>query len=252
MDERARAAEAAVRSNPHWYHSIELAPGVVTPGFADLRKAAPRVLPGDLAGIRAVDVGTFDGFWAFEMERRGALVTAVDLPRVDAAEWPPVSRAHHERTSSDWDVELGRGFRIAADALGSRVERRECDVYNLSRDALGGPMGFAFVGAILLHLRDPVRALERVWDTLEPGGRVLLFEPFSPRESLTSPRRAVGWFQAHLGGFTWWYANLAALRAWLLAAGFTDVRREGIHRPDAAAGMRQWLCAMSARRPPGT
>ena len=57
----------AVARNPAWYHTIELAPGVVTPGEIDLRKLAARVLPDRLDGLRALDVGTFDGFWAFEL-----------------------------------------------------------------------------------------------------------------------------------------------------------------------------------------
>ena len=55
-----------MRGNPRWYHTIELAPGEVTPGLVDLRAVAPRVLPARIEG-RALDVGTYDGFWAFEM-----------------------------------------------------------------------------------------------------------------------------------------------------------------------------------------
>ena len=32
-----------------------------------------------MSGMRALEVGTWDGFWAFEMERRGAEVVALDL-----------------------------------------------------------------------------------------------------------------------------------------------------------------------------
>nr|MBA2506600.1 methyltransferase type 11 [Thermoleophilaceae bacterium] len=74
------SAREAVAANPHWYHSIEVAPGVVTPGQVDLRGTAEKLLPPSLASTRALDVGTFDGFWAFEMERRGAEVVAIDVP----------------------------------------------------------------------------------------------------------------------------------------------------------------------------
>ena len=48
-----------------WYHSIELAPGEVTPGCFDTRAVAGKVpLPANLAGKRCLDVGTRDGFWA--------------------------------------------------------------------------------------------------------------------------------------------------------------------------------------------
>ena len=63
-----------------WYHTLELAPGVRTPGWFDLRETAAALLPASLAGRRCLDVGTFDGFWAFEMERRGAAeVIAIDI-----------------------------------------------------------------------------------------------------------------------------------------------------------------------------
>src|SRR4051812_50002084 len=56
-----------------WYHTIELAPGVVTPGWFDTRSVVQQLpFPASLAGKRCLDVATFDGFWAFEMERRGA------------------------------------------------------------------------------------------------------------------------------------------------------------------------------------
>ena len=171
MSASAAEARSALDQNLVWYHAIELAPGVVTPGQIDLREAAARVLPDDLSGLRALDVGTFDGFWAFEMERRGADVVAIDVDRLEAAEWPPIARARLEREAGERGVELGRGFELAAAALGSRAERRTVSVYDLTADRIGGPVDFAFSGAILLHLRDPVRALERIRGALADGRR---------------------------------------------------------------------------------
>jgi len=63
-----------------WYHTIELPYGVATPGFVDHRPQLELYgLPQDMRGMRALDVATYDGFWAFEMERRGADVTAIDI-----------------------------------------------------------------------------------------------------------------------------------------------------------------------------
>src|SRR5918992_453784 len=73
-----------------WYHTIELAPGVVTPGWFDTRGVVDQIpLPASLAGKRCLDIATFDGFWAFEMERRGAQdVTAIDILDPRAWDWP--------------------------------------------------------------------------------------------------------------------------------------------------------------------
>src|SRR2546423_3261813 len=72
-----------------WYHTLELAPGVLTPGWFDTRSIAHSIPFPDLTGKRCLDVGTFDGFWAFEMERRGAAeVIAIDLIDPTQADWP--------------------------------------------------------------------------------------------------------------------------------------------------------------------
>ncbi len=73
-----------------WYHTIELAPGVETPGWFDTRGVVPELpFPASLAGKRCLDVATFDGFWAFEMERRGAAETVgIDILDPMAWDWP--------------------------------------------------------------------------------------------------------------------------------------------------------------------
>ena len=237
----------AVAANPGWYHTIELAPGVVTPGHIDLRETAAKVLPDDLSGKRALDVGTFDGFWAFEMERRGAEVVAIDVPSFEATEWPPTNRERLEAQTREWGLELGRGFRIAAEALGSSVERVECPVQELAPERVGGPVDFVFSGAILLHLRDPVGALENIHSVLAPGGTLVILEHFSTRATIRSPRGPLADFQPLATPFNWWLPNLAGLRAWLRAAGFEHPKRLGFHRPPSVEHMRQWTVAYSAR-----
>jgi tRNA (mo5U34)-methyltransferase len=65
-----------------WYHTIDLGQGIITPGSYDHRSYLQFYgLPEDLAGKTALDIGAGSGFFAFEMERRGAKVTATDLPQ---------------------------------------------------------------------------------------------------------------------------------------------------------------------------
>lgn len=244
----ALAARDLIARNPRWYHSIEVAPGVVTPGLVDLRPLAPKVLPSGLGGRRALDVGTFDGFWAFELERRGAEVVAIDVGAAEEAEWPPHQRVKLREEAEQMGVELGLGFSLAAEALGSAAERVVCDVYDLEPAVVGGPVDVAFVGALLLHLRDPVRALERVRETLAPGGVLLLLEPFAVRQTLLHPTAPVARFEAHLTAFNWWVANVAALRAWVRAAGFRSTQVRGFHRPPGREGLGVRHVAIRAPR----
>ena len=105
-----------------WYHTIELAPGVVTAGWFDTRQVVDRIpFPRSLEGKRGLDVGSFDGFWAFEMARRGAReVVAIDLLDPSLCDWPPgsdgaVLDAMARRKAT------GEGFLLAHDVLGSSV-----------------------------------------------------------------------------------------------------------------------------------
>jgi SAM-dependent methyltransferase len=231
-----------------WYHTIELAPGVVTPGQVDWRGRVSRILPPDMSGLRALDVGTFDGFWAFEIERRGANVVAIDVDSVNAVELPPPQRARLERDAAASGFELGRGFRIASEALGSSVERITCDVYDLEPEVIGGQVDVAFVGALLEHLRDPVRALENVRAALRPGGRIIVLEGVSLRATVLAPRAPLATFRPMSSHFTWWRPNVAALLDYLRTAGFEDVRRRGrLMRPPASRNMRTIYCHAEGR-----
>jgi SAM-dependent methyltransferase len=247
--DRVEAARRAVERNDHWYHSIELAPGVVTPGRIDLRKVAGKILPNDLSGKRALDVGSFDGFWAFQMERRGAEVVAIDIDHPDEAEYAPRAREMTEANVREFDVRLERGFDLAAELLGSRVRRVVCNVLELTPEAIGGRVDFAFIGALLIHLRDPVRALQNVHATLVPGGELRQLETVSIRDTLMAPRRPVAGFHADATWFNWWHPNRSALRAWARAAGFEEVRGLGFHHPPQRKPMDHWQYGMSSRRP---
>jgi SAM-dependent methyltransferase len=238
-----------VAENPVWYHTLELAPGVLTPGQIDLRRVAGKLLPDDLRGLRALDVGTFDGFWAFELERRGADVVAIDVERAEAADWPPTTRPRLERELSELGVELGRGFELAAELRGSSARRVICDVLELTPERIGGPVDVAFMGALLIHLRDPVLALQRVRGALTPGGTLYQLEAISLRLSLLHPRRPLARLQTLETPFNWWLPNWAALKAWLRTAGFTEVRGLGLHRPPQRKPMDDWFGGAVSRGP---
>ena len=141
-----------------WYHTLELAPGVVTDGWFDLRDAVPHYqLPERLDGLRCLDVGTWDGFWAFELERRGAAeVVALDLDDERALDWPP-----RRRPQTFPDTPRGDGFRLAKEILGSSVQRVDRSIYDATPEELG-TFDLVICSAVLLHLRDQLLALERI------------------------------------------------------------------------------------------
>jgi len=204
-----------------WYHTLELEPGVVTPGWFDTRRALASVpFPASLAGKRCLDVATFDGFWAFEMERRGASETlAIDLLDIAEADWP-VNTPREVLEAMSARKEGGVGFDVAHRVFGSSVERHELNVYDLDPERLG-TFDFVFVGSLLIHLRDPVRALERVRSVCR--GSLLVVDNIDPWLSLVHPRRPVASLDG-VGRPWWWKLNRAALTHMVEVAGFRVVQ----------------------------
>jgi tRNA (mo5U34)-methyltransferase len=201
-----------------WYHTIELAPGVVTSGEFDLRPYVDRhQLPERMDGMRALDVATFNGFWAFEMERRGAEVVALDLDDPSDLDWP----AFRPRVVPPDSI--GRGFRLAREALGSKVERVETSIYDADPQALG-TFDFAFCGSLLIHLRNQFGALDRINALLRDGGQFVSAEPYSRLAGLHPLPIAV--YRAHRPTApVFWEPSSRTWRLMLEASGFDDIRR---------------------------
>jgi tRNA (mo5U34)-methyltransferase len=203
-----------------WYHTLELADGVVTPGWLDTRAVVDRVsLPQSLEGMRCLDVGTFNGFWAFEMERRGAReVVAIDVLEPERWDWPAGSAAETVATVARRQAG-GAGFEIARRALGSSVERRDLSVYDLDEGEVGR-FDLVYLGSLLLHLRDPVRALERVRAVCD--GTLVVVDGIDLPLTLRHPRLPVARLDGQ-GRPWWWYANAAGLARMVEVAGFDVV-----------------------------
>jgi tRNA (mo5U34)-methyltransferase len=225
QDLAARASELS------WYHTVELAPGVVTNGFFDTRPTVAKVpMPADLTGKRCLDVGTWDGFWAFEMERRGAAsVTAIDIEDPSRWDWPPQSNfgdAYTGRLGYLSTFKSGAAsFALAKEAHGSAVERLDCSVYDLD-PAVHGRFDFVFLGSLLLHLRDPIRALDAVRGVC--GGEAVFAESIELIPSITHPRTATARLEG-LDQSWWWQPNAAGFRRMVLSAGFEILDRTGIY-----------------------
>jgi tRNA (mo5U34)-methyltransferase len=198
-----------------WYHTIELPGGVVTEGMFDHRPAITRyLLPPDLSGMRCLDVGTMDGFWAFELERRGAQeVIATDVGEVDALDWPPHWR---ERVNPALDETKAARFELARAALGSSVRRVERSVYEL--DASLGEFDLIFCGDLLVHLKDPVSAVQRLRSVCR--GSAIICNPVK-RFGL-GRRRPLAQFDG-IDEFQWWMLSEASIERMMLSSGFVNI-----------------------------
>jgi tRNA (mo5U34)-methyltransferase len=225
------AARTLVDSNPGWYHILELGNGIVTPGHWDLRTIVGALPWPDLKGKRVLDVGTFDGFYAFWMEQQGAAeIVATDILDHRSWDWPPREREAGIRAMETQQLPKGSGFQIAKAVLSSKAEREVISIYELSPERLG-TFDVVICGDLLLHLRDPLRALDAVRSVTK--GHFLSVELLEPMLTVLHPKRPVATHYPGYGPRQWSIPNAAAHRAWLTVSGFEIERQTLFGLPSA-------------------
>jgi tRNA (mo5U34)-methyltransferase len=159
------AARRVLRRVPLWFHTFALnsAHGLYTPGVARDHRYRVPFLPGSFAGQRVLDVGTFDGFYAFLAERRGAArVVAVDSEQYVA--W----------VKARWGIDLdgGAGFRAISELLDSRVEYVRGDALAFAGTDERFDVVLCF--GILHRVENPLGLLRVLGALLALGGRLLV------------------------------------------------------------------------------
>lgn len=203
-----------------WYHTFDFPDGVSTDGFFDLRGIPDRLpIPASLEGKRCLDVASADGFFAFEMARRGGQVVSFDLPDTTMQDWQGPPGDNEQRRQSTGRAR--QAFAVARDAFGLDVERVDGSVYDLSPE-LVGTFDFVFMGNILIHLSDPLRAVRAVRSVTD--GQLLSFESISIPMTLMRPMTPAGQLW-DTDDARWWTPNWAAHRRLIEAGGYTVTSR---------------------------
>jgi tRNA (mo5U34)-methyltransferase len=239
LEQRAREV---LRSHPEWYHSIELAPGVVTPGRAPLEawNATLRKLQlPDLRGKSVLDIGAYDGFFSFAAESLGAQrVVALDdyVWSTDMAAYMVDWRKARElgtsipspRNSRHWrpaELPGRRPFEAAREFLGSKVEPVVGNFLTVDAAQLGRFDVVLFLG-ILYHLEEPLAAVRHVAQFLAPGGFLGI-----ETEAIVIPGAPDAAFFEFFPGnelnndaSNWWAPNLAAIEGLVAAAGLREFK----------------------------
>lgn len=234
MDARERAEQLG------WYHTLELAPDYTTKGMFDLRSYVERYgLPERMDGMRALDVGTWDGFWAFEMERRGAEVVALDLDDERDLDYPP-----RRRPTTFPEEPRGAGFKLAREMLGSSVERVNCSIYEARPEDLG-TFDFVMCASVLIHLRDQLLALERIAGLCD--GTFVSVEEYDRRSGLV-PWPVSRFLADRDKAVVFWLPNVQAWQRMIAAAGFDDVKRRGKFPVASTEGWSVRHVAFTARK----
>jgi tRNA (mo5U34)-methyltransferase len=207
-----------------WWHSFELPGGSLIQGVSELASQKMRIaqfpIPQDLTGKRVLDVGAWDGWFSFEMERRGAEVLAID-------------RFENPR------------FHEISSMLGSRVEYRLLDVYDVSPRTVGYFDIVLFMG-VLYHLRHPLLGLERICSVAREMAAVESFV-LTEQHGLAAAQESVNLMQFFedddFGGQVdnWFAPTATCMQALCRSAGFARAELSNRHAYGAAVTCyRQW------------
>jgi tRNA (mo5U34)-methyltransferase len=208
-----------------WFHNLHFPDGSQTaPGhpLGDFPRTKwvhvePHVPP-DLSGLTALDIGCNAGYYSFELAKRGARVTALDIDR-------------HYLSQAKWAA--------ARYGLQDQIEFRQLSVYSLAHEAAQYDIVWFF--GVLYHLRHPLLAL----DILRNITRGQLFlqtltcpgKPVSrPRVNITLDERDImnrrGWPRMAFieealenDPTNWWAPNAACVEAMLRVSGFRVTAR---------------------------
>jgi tRNA (mo5U34)-methyltransferase len=222
--------EIARLQNLGWYHSMELPDGSVIPGIQTLDQLRTRLrqfpVPQDLRGKRVLDIGAWDGWFSFEMEKRGASVVAVDA-------------VQSER------------FLVARDLLNSKVEFVLSDVYDLNPAELGRFDVIFFLG-VLYHLKHPLLALEKVCALASDLVCVESYVTDGGRKRDQKPCMEFYGANELCGQFDNWVGpNSACLLSFCRAAGFARSTLESvIHHRAHVTCSRKWNRPEGLAKPP--
>jgi tRNA (mo5U34)-methyltransferase len=205
-----------------WYHSMELPDGSVIPGLQSIEQLRTRIrqfhIPEDLTGKRVIDIGAWDGWFSFEMERRGATVLAVDS-------------AKNTRLLE------------AKALLGSRIDYHVADICRLTAKDVGTFDIVLFLG-VLYHLKHPLLALENICGMCTD---MACIESFVTDHDATAIPAMEFYETSELRGQldNWCGPNLACLLAFARTAGFARVQFESVLAERAhVSAYRSWETAV--------
>lgn len=236
-------AHALIEAHPEWYHSIELTPGIVTPGRAPLRNWEKELrnlrLP-DLRGKSVLDIGAYDGFFSFAAERLGAArVVALDhyVWSTDMVgymrDWREardkghtISAPHQSRHWQPDELPGRRPFDAARKLLGSKVEPVVADFMEMDFKELGSFDVVLFLG-VLYHLKDPFAAIRQLANATCADGLAVI--ETEATEIPGAGNRAICEFfpsqELNNDASNWWAPNARSLSGMCRAAGFQEAQK---------------------------
>jgi tRNA (mo5U34)-methyltransferase len=219
----------------HWWHTIDLGDGVITPGKDNSPAKLERLqMPVEMRGKSFLDIGAWDGFFSFAAEKRGSTnVLATDKFVWEGNLLPVMPRCSKE------------GFLTARALLNSKVRDMNIDPFEMAPENVG-VFDVVLLAGVIYHVKHPWLLIEKV---AAVTGEMLILETATDCNLMRRPAVAL-YRKGELGGddTNWCGPNIPALRNMLLESGFKSVKvihKTGLGRAVLSAGRRLWKYSSS-------
>lgn len=226
--------EATCSQHSPWYHSFYFDNGYSVKGDYNIGlDIGDYGFPSDMSGMKVLDIGTGAGWFSFFFEQAGAQVTTVDARGYSDFDvygrykYPPIET--EKQTPDRWDEAgqpiyhspVSKAFWIMREALGSKVNFVNARVYEICPELFDNQQfDLVFMGALLLHLRDPIGALMAARSVC--SGQLVATTRTMPEHD-DNPFPFMDLPFTSIDKISWWRPNKACFKHWLLAAGFSSV-----------------------------
>jgi tRNA (mo5U34)-methyltransferase len=200
-------------SRRKWYHRMDLGNGVTTPGSSwggdsvwdNVRKARSAI---DYTGKTVLDLGSWDGMWAFEAEMLGAaLVVATDCLNYWQLPW------HHGMNNLILIREAIFSQVVPLWNISPYVLRDRLDNMLYSHPLLTGGFDIVQHLGLLYHLRDPLLSLAQSRSVIKEAGTLLIETAIHHPNDCVTMLFNFGSDAFYKDDFsTWWAPTLPCLR----------------------------------------
>ncbi len=208
-----------------FYHTMDL-PGIGTVnGSWDLRGRIHDYIGGiPVRGRRILDLGAANGFCSFDVEKLGAQVVSFDAESATLFENLPIPGALFTDDYQSWLCSAERrldrlknGYWLAHRLQHSSARAYYGDIYHVP-DALG-TFDIVLVGQVLVHLRDPIAALQQA--AARSSDTLVITEAVADADQ---PVMRLCGTVANGVSYAWFHLSRAFYREMLLMFGFELVQ----------------------------